>query len=446
MDVLSLFSYLTLAAVLIPSAALVAVSYWLFFRSETLASRRLAKTLLSALISPVVYIPLIRSATLGMAALAGMGRVPQMRIPVSIATATVLSLVLFMGGLFCYRRITSCTLNLSRLIYGEFMVIAVVSANMAGVTKILTALVLCALFLFCMRNELPFLAEHDREINYRVLIVSIVLSYILVIGSMAEVYILTPQIATQEMMMHDYAWCCVIAFIFSAMQILLKKTVAQSIRTNQTTHENLEQITRLNRELTETQDKLIQSFSEILESKSGQSGNHVKRVSEYTALIAEAMGMDGETIHRIKVAAMMHDCGKLMIPNEILEKPARLTDEEFATMKQHVRFGEQMLKDVPGETMHEALLVASQHHERWDGRGYLNNLGGDAIAVSSRIVAVADVFDALTSVRSYKQAWSAQDAYDEIVKNSGTQFAPEVVDAFKRCFPEMERVMSEYKD
>ena len=446
MDFVAFFSHRALIAASLPSAVLVAISYWLFFRSAPSAFRRFRRTALVALISPVVYIPLIRAASFGVSLFVGRGPFPWIRLSAPIATTTILSLLLFIGGVFCYQRIVRCTRLFALLIYGDFMGIAVVSVNMPGIAKILTALVLCALFVFCMRNELPFLAEHDRTINYKVFVVAFVLSYVLVIGSMSEVYILTPQITTPEMLLHDYAWCCVIAFIFSAMLILLQKTLAQNMRTTFTTNENLAQITQLNRELTETQDKLIQSFSEILEGKSGQSGNHVKRVSEYAGLIASALGLDEQTVHRIKVAAMMHDCGKLMIPNEILEKPGRLTDEEFAAMKQHVRFGEQMLKGVPGSTMQEACLVASQHHERWDGKGYLNNLTGDSIAVSSRIVAVADVFDALTSVRSYKDAWSEQAAYEEIVKNSGTQFAPDVVAAFQRCFPAIVRVMHDYRD
>ena len=431
--------------ILIPSVMLVVIAYALFFRAFAVRVR-ICRIVCAALLSPVVFILIIRLADFGLYTMAHNTQRADSLFIMRIGITTLLSLVLFVVGLIAFQRLIGSSRGFARILYGTCMVIAVVSLNMSGATSPITAVVLSALFCLLMKKELPFLAKNDRHINYRPFLITAALTYLLIIGSMTEVFTISVSVMSPEEFEATYPWLCVIGFIFACVQLLLNKTISQGIRGSFVAQQNFDQVTKLNQEILDTQDKLIQSFSEILEGKSGQSGNHVKRVSEYSALLAEAMGLDEKTVHRIKIAAMMHDCGKLMIPNEILEKPARLTDEEYNTMKQHVYFGELMLKDVPGEIMHEALLVATQHHERWDGQGYLRHLAGEEIAVSSRIVAVADVFDALTSKRSYKEAWTEQDAYAEIVKNRGTQFAPEVIDAFIACFPKLVYIMDEYRD
>lgn len=435
----------SLIALAVPSAAFVVSTYLLFFRTHE--KRIIWKGILSAaVISPVVFVGIIRLAD-GVLCRSGMSaQQPESLLLLRISVTTFLAIVLFAGGVLAYQRIIAASRGIARIVYGEYMVIAVVSLNMTGVTSPITAVALTAIFLLLMKKELPFLAKNDRAINYRPFFITAAISYLLVIGSMTETFTLGTPVALTGDAESTYAWACVIAFIFACAQILLTKTISQGIRGKFEAEHALSQLTKLNQEILDTQDKLIQSFSEILEGKSGQSGNHVKRVSEYSALLAQAMGLDEKTVHRIKIAAMMHDCGKLMVPNEILEKPARLTPEEYETMKQHVYYGELMLKNVPGEIMQEAYLIATQHHERWDGHGYLRHLKGEDIAVSSRIVAVADVFDALTSKRSYKDAWTEDDAREEIVKNRGTQFAPEVIDAFERCFDKLIAVMDEYRD
>ena len=141
----------------------------------------------------------------------------------------------------------------------------------------------------------------------------------------------------------------------------------------------------------------------------------------------------------------MHDIGKLMIPPEILEKPARLTDEEFAVIKTHVTYGEELLKNSPGEVMSMARKIALQHHERWDGNGYLG-YKGEEIDYLSRFVTVADVFDALVSKRSYKEGWSPKDAFDEIVSQKGKQFAPYAVEIFIKCYDDIYATLMQYPD
>ena len=199
-------------------------------------------------------------------------------------------------------------------------------------------------------------------------------------------------------------------------------------------------------ETSRIQEEIILSFAEITENKSGQTGQHIRRVSEYSRVLAGAMGLDEGETENLRLASIMHDIGKLLVPTEILEKPARLTDEEFAEIKKHTTYGGQLLNHVEGDVMVLAREVALQHHERADGKGYPEGLSGEDIGLAGRIVAVADVYDALTSRRSYKEAWKPSDAYDEILRCSGTQFDPRVVEAFKRCYPEIDAIRQKYAD
>ena len=141
----------------------------------------------------------------------------------------------------------------------------------------------------------------------------------------------------------------------------------------------------------------------------------------------------------------MHDIGKLMIPEEILDKPDKLTDEEYAIMKNHVLYGEALLAKCPGDIMKIAKTIALEHHERWDGSGYLGMKGED-ISYISRLMAVCDVFDALTSQRYYKEGWSLEDTYNEIVRQSGTQFDPDVVKLFIDNFDKFKQILKSMPD
>ena len=194
------------------------------------------------------------------------------------------------------------------------------------------------------------------------------------------------------------------------------------------------------------QEEMILSFAEITENKSGQTGQHIKRVSEYSRIIAEQLGLEPGRVEFIRIASTMHDVGKLMIPSEILEKPGKLTDEEYATIKTHTTMGGQLLENVEGEEMHLSRTIALQHHERYDGKGYPAQMHGDGISLEGRIVAVADVYDALTSKRSYKEAWKEEDACQEILRNRGTQFDPQVVDAFFAAHDRILQVRETYQD
>lgn len=193
------------------------------------------------------------------------------------------------------------------------------------------------------------------------------------------------------------------------------------------------------------QNGLIYSFAEISESKSKFTGEHIKRVAEYMRVLGKASGFDDEYLNKLCTASMMHDIGKLMISEEILDKPSKLTDEEYQIMKNHVLYGEALLEKCPGEMMHLACVLAKEHHERWDGSGYLG-MKGEEISYISRLMAVCDVFDALTSDRYYKKGWSLEATFDEIIKLSGKHFDPKVVKLFIQNFNEFKAIYYKIPD
>lgn len=200
-----------------------------------------------------------------------------------------------------------------------------------------------------------------------------------------------------------------------------------------------------NRELYEDQENLILAVSQIIENKSENTGQHVKRVSEYTEGLCKCLGFNDEDSWKISLAAMMHDVGKLMIPESILEKPGKLTAEEFEIVKEHTQYGKQMLETSPGELFKLSTDIAYNHHEKWDGTGY-RGVKGEDTPVCARCVALADVFDALVSRRAYKEPWPPEKAYEEIVSQRGKQFDPTVVDAFVQNFDKFKDIMMRYPD
>lgn len=200
-----------------------------------------------------------------------------------------------------------------------------------------------------------------------------------------------------------------------------------------------------NQQVNDVSEQTIQSLAEIVEAKSEFTGLHVKRVSEYTRILAEAMGYPPEDVNTIRIASMMHDIGKINIPTEILEKPGKLTPEEFDIIKTHTRDGERLLRNTPGKIMETAKTIALEHHEKWDGTGYMGRKGQE-IHLDSRIVALADVFDALVSERPYKKPFSNEKAREIIVGDRGTHFDPDVVDAFLGTFQQFQEIHAKYPD
>jgi HD-GYP domain-containing protein (c-di-GMP phosphodiesterase class II) len=200
-----------------------------------------------------------------------------------------------------------------------------------------------------------------------------------------------------------------------------------------------------NNDLYINQQMLISSLSELIETQSQETGQHVKRVSEYTKIICNGLGLDDETTWKVSIASMMHDVGKIMVPNEIIEKKGKLTEDEFKQVKLHVEYGKKMLENSPGEIMQISATIAYLHHEKWDGTGY-HNIKGEDIPLFARIVSLTDVFDALVSARPYKAAWTKEEAYHEIVNQSGKQFDPKIVGVFQSRFQDFVRIMEKYPD
>ncbi len=188
---------------------------------------------------------------------------------------------------------------------------------------------------------------------------------------------------------------------------------------------------RLLSELEETQKEIIYILAELTESVSDETGQHIKRVANISRLLAKYHPILSEDdVNTVFFAAPMHDIGKIAVDQTILHKPSALTDEEFEIMKTHTELAHKLLKNSDRKIIQSADIIAMQHHERWDGSGYPLGLKAHNIHIYGRIVAIADVFDALTHKRVYKDSWSSEDAAAYIEKNSGTHFDPELVKIF----------------
>ena len=183
----------------------------------------------------------------------------------------------------------------------------------------------------------------------------------------------------------------------------------------------------LTEEIEETQREVIFTLGEVVETRSEETGNHVKRVGEYCYLLARKYGFDEDTAELLRIASPMHDVGKIGIPDAILNKPGKLTDEEFERIKTHTLIGYDILKGSKQKILQLAAKIALEHHERWDGHGYPHGVAGEQINVLSRIVKVADVFDALSCKRVYKEAWSIEQILENLKKDRGTHFDPHIV-------------------
>jgi putative two-component system response regulator len=194
---------------------------------------------------------------------------------------------------------------------------------------------------------------------------------------------------------------------------------------------NLErQVHDRTRALEAAQFEIVERLARAAEYRDDATGGHIRRVGELSAQLAQAYGLGSTDVALIRYAAPLHDIGKLGIPDQILLKPGRLTEAERAQMCTHTTIGAQLLTQSSSRLTQVAEQIALTHHERWDGAGYPHGLHGDQIPLVGRIVAIADVFDALTSMRPYKPAWSVEHALAEIERQRGHQFDPHLVDLF----------------
>jgi response regulator RpfG family c-di-GMP phosphodiesterase len=187
-------------------------------------------------------------------------------------------------------------------------------------------------------------------------------------------------------------------------------------------------------------------LSRAAEFRDPDTGMHIVRMANYSMAIAVGLSLPTHQQEELLTAAPMHDIGKVAIADDILLKPGKLTKDEFEAMKRHTTIGHEILKDSPARLLQAAAEIALTHHERWDGSGYPQGLAGDAIPLAGRICALSDVFDALTSDRPYKAAWSLEEALAEIDRGTGAHFDRRVVAAFKDVMPEILRIYESYND
>jgi response regulator RpfG family c-di-GMP phosphodiesterase len=183
-------------------------------------------------------------------------------------------------------------------------------------------------------------------------------------------------------------------------------------------------------ELVSREEELIRRLALAAECHDSTTGQHIERMAQYSFIVAQALGMSETSCEQLLKAAPMHDIGKVGVPDAILNKPGRLTPEEMEQMRLHTVYGYEILSGSSSKLIQLAADIALSHHERFDGGGYPNRLRGEEIPLAARIVSVADVFDALTSVRSYKPVWSADEALYYLMQERGGQFDPMCVDAF----------------
>lgn len=203
--------------------------------------------------------------------------------------------------------------------------------------------------------------------------------------------------------------------------------------------EQTEELREQNRQLLDLSMGMIEALATATEFRSGESGEHVRRIHDITLLILSesplSRDLSEEDIHQIALAAILHDVGKISVPDAILNKPGKLTPEEFAIMQEHTVRGEDMLAQIPQLAglpfYHYARAIARHHHERWDGRGYPDGLAGDAIPLCAQVVAIADVYDALVSPRVYKPPFSHQAAVDMICDGKCGVFNPRLMEYFR---------------
>jgi len=197
---------------------------------------------------------------------------------------------------------------------------------------------------------------------------------------------------------------------------------------------------------TRSQKNMLYFLSEVIEQHFSETGNHIRRVSEMVYLLSRKMGIDENLAENWKMASILHDLGKIGIPDHILKKPGKLTESEMEIMKSHVLIGHRMLSSNEDEFFPDAASIALSHHECWNGRGYPNGLKGEEIPLPARILSVVDVFDALTHKRIYKDTWELDQALGFIREKKGIDFDPSLVELFLENIEEMKGILDAYPD
>lgn len=209
---------------------------------------------------------------------------------------------------------------------------------------------------------------------------------------------------------------------------------------------DITQIENLYNELEETQREIIYKLGEIGETRSAETGYHVKRVAEYSKLLAQKINLDKEDVDILFISSPMHDIGKVGIPDSVLNKPGKLNPEEWDLMQTHAQIGYNILKGSTRAALKAASVISYSHHEKWDGSGYPQGLKGDEIHIFGRITAIADVFDALSAERIYKKAWPLEKILNYFNEEKGKHFDPYLIDVFMDNLDEFLEIKEKYKD
>jgi putative two-component system response regulator len=211
-------------------------------------------------------------------------------------------------------------------------------------------------------------------------------------------------------------------------------------------HNALNELKLIHNQLRGAHYETVKRLARAADYRDNETGMHILRMSHYSRILGKAMGMNEEESEQLQNASTMHDIGKIGIPDAILLKPGKLDKDEFEIMKNHSSIGAKLLSGIDSDLCRLAETIALTHHEKWDGKGYPNGISGKDIPLEGRIAAVADVFDALTSVRPYKKAWLLDDATNLLIQEKGQHFDPEIVDLFLDNKPEILHIKDQYAD
>ena len=231
-------------------------------------------------------------------------------------------------------------------------------------------------------------------------------------------------------------------FDAGAVDYITKPVSPPIVRARVRTHLSLVDAAELRR----SRLQVIQRLGQAAEYKDNETGMHVIRMSYYARQLALAAGFSEAQAEDLLNAAPMHDVGKIGIPDAILQKPGKLDADEWQVMRSHAEIGAAIIGEHAGGLLKMARTIALTHHEKWDGSGYPNGLKGEEIALEGRIVAIADVFDALTSERPYKRAWTVEEAIDTMRRDSGAHFDPELIELFVANLPAMLEIKAQWKE
>lgn len=261
------------------------------------------------------------------------------------------------------------------------------------------------------------------------------LSIALLVSLLSATYAMSELIAYEPFALFSLLWALFfvsyLAYSYKEIQLRLEKKVHLHQQTLESKIQNAVcEIEQLNSDLIETQKEILERLGTLGEYRSKETGTHVRRVGAYTQKLALLAGLDAPTAALFKYAAPLHDIGKVGIADAILNKPGKLTQEEFKVMQEHALIGEKILSNSNKPLIQIAAAIAGGHHEKYDGSGYPRGLKGEAIPLSARIVTIVDVFDALYSARIYKEAWSLDSIIEHFKNERAKHFDPHLVDLF----------------